>query len=411
MKISRRNFVNLGTAAVVASPLLGKARAATLRDIDPLGVRNDFPILKTTNYLNTPYHSVSPNQVVDAGVQFYKDRGNPAESIGPFLAEGREVRAKFAKLVGAEQGEIGLIQATTEAENIVVNNLDLKAGDNVVTDDLQYNASYILYDHLAKTRGVEVRMVRSDQTGRIPFKEFEAAIDNKTRIVSVSFVSHENGLCHDLRPLADLAHAHNAYIYVDAIQGVGMLELDVKKADIDFMGCGTYKWLLASYGTAFFYVRRDLLELIKADRLGTFSVYDMEKFTDFRSYPDAAKYGQATPAFGAISVVGTALDYINRVGVKNIETHTVALAHQIRDNLVNIGLKTDTPEENRSAIVSFFHGKDNAKVRELYQNENIKVSYKHEGKKIRIGASLFNNQSDVDHFNAVCREIAKLESV
>lgn len=293
MKISRRNFVGATTAAMVAAPMLTSARAAVGND-DPLGVRSDFPLLKTTNFLNTAYHAISPKQVVDAGVQFYKDRGNPADGIGPFLAEGRTVRAKFAKMVGAEHGEIGLIHATSDAENIVAGALDLKAGDNVVTDDLQYNASFIIYDHYAKTKGVEVRIVKRDETGRTRIEDFEKLVDKNTRILSVSYVSHENGLCHDLRPLADLAHSNGAYFYVDAIQGIGMIDLDVKQVDIDFFGCGTYKWLLGSYGTAFFYVKSELQELIQADRRGMFSVTDMERMADFKSYPDAAKYGFAT---------------------------------------------------------------------------------------------------------------------
>lgn len=407
MKISRRNFVATTTAAMVASPLLKEARA-TASNHDPLGVRSDFPLLKTTNFLNTAYHAVSPTQVVDAGVQFYKDRANPADGIGPFLAEGRKVRAKFANMVGAEHGEIGLIHATSDAENIIAGALDLKEGDNVVTDDLQYNASFIIYDHYAKTKGVEVRIVKRDDKGRTRFEDFEKLIDDNTRILSVSFVSHENGLCHDLRPLANLAHANGAYFYVDAIQGIGMLELDVKKVDIDFFGCGTYKWLLGSYGTAFFYVKRDLQELIEADRRGMFSVTDMEKMTDFKPYPDAAKYGFATPAFGAISVVNTALDYINRIGVANIEAHTLPLAHNMREHLIELGLNCDTPERNRASFLTFYHGKDPVKVREIYQNENIKVTYKHGGTKIRVGAALYNNQADIDHFNDVTSKIAKL---
>lgn len=408
MKLSRRNFVSLTSAAMVASPMLKQARAATGSADDPLGIRSDFPLLKTTNFLNTAYHAVSPNQVVEAGVKFYRDRANPADGIGPFLAEGRQVRAKFAKLVGAEQSEIGLIHATTEAENIVAGNLDLKAGDNVVTDDLQYNASFVLYDHYAKEKGVDVRIVKRDENGRTRLEDFEKLVDDNTRILSVSWVSHENGLEHDLKPLAELAHSHNAYIYVDAIQGIGMLEMDVKAAGIDFMGCGTYKWLLSSYGAAFFYVKKDLQQLIQADRRGMFSVTDSEKQVDFLSYPDAAKYGYATPAFGAISVVGTALDYIARIGVGNIEAHSVPLAHKMRENLVELGINTDTPEGNRSAFLTFYHAKDPVKVRDLYKNENITVSYKHGGTKIRVGASLFNNQSDIDHFNAVSAKISTL---
>lgn len=408
MDITRRKIVGATSAALVVTPMLSAARAASPGQDDPLGVRSDFPLLKTTNYLNTAYHAVSPNQVVQAGINFFKDRADPADSIGPYLAEGRVVRNKFAKLVNADHSEIGLIYTTTEAENIVVNNLNLKRGDNVVTDDLQYNASFILYDYYAKKLGIEVRIVKRDQTGRTRFEEFEKLVDKNTRILSVSFVSHENGLCHDLRPLADLAHANGAYIYVDAIQGVGMVDLDVKAADIDFIGCGTYKWLLASYGTAFFFVRRELQNIIAADRRGMFAVTDMEKFRDFDPYQDAAKYGFATPAFGSVSVVGTALDYLNRVGIRKIEQHTITLAQKMRDHIVSTGLKCDTPEGNKSAIVTFYHEKNPDDVKSLYTNENIKVSYKHGGTKIRIGASLFNNQSDIDHFNAVTTEIAKL---
>jgi selenocysteine lyase/cysteine desulfurase len=408
MKISRRTFVNLASAAIVSASTVKTVNAATNKTDDPFGIRSDFPLLKNTNYLNTAYHAVAPQQVIDKGVQFYKDRGNPADGIGPYLAEGREVRAKFAKMVGAEHGEIGLIYTTSEAENIVANALDFKAGDNVVTDDLQYNASFVLYDHLAKTKGLDVRIVKHDARGVTRFEDFAKLVDNKTRILSVSFVSHENGYCHDLKPLSDLAHNHNAYFFVDAIQGIGMLDLNVKDAGIDFFGCGTYKWLLGSYGTAFLYVRKELQDIIQADRRGTFSVEDMEKMANFKSYPDAAKYGFATPAFGAVSVAGTALDYIQKIGIKNIEDHTVPLAHKIRVNLVSLGLKTDTPEGNRSSIVTFYHGKDPVKVKSLYDAENIKVSYKHGGTKIRVGASVFNNQNDIDHFNDVTAKILSI---
>lgn len=410
MKITRRTFVNLTSAAMVAAPYVGSAKAQSRGD-DPLGIRGDFPLLKTTNFLNTAYHSVAPQQVVDAGVQFYRDRGNPADGIGPWIGEGRAVRAKFAKMVGADAGEIGLIHATSDAENIVANALDLKEGDNIVTDDLQYVASFVLYDHFAKTKGIEVRIVKRDETGASNFSEFEKLVDDKTRIVSVSWVSHENGYQHNLKALSDLAHSHDAYLYVDAIQGVGMLELDVKQAGIDFFGCGTYKWLLGSYGVAFFYIRAELQDIIPADRRGMLSVTNTEIMTDFDSYPDAAKYGYATPAFGAITVVGTALDYIAKVGVGNIEKHTLPLAAAMRDAIVENGLKTDTPKGNRSAIVTFYHGKDPAAVKALFDSENIKVTYKHGGTKIRIGASLFNNQSDIDHFSAVAGEIAALADV
>ena len=96
---------------------------------------------------------------------------------------------------------------------------------------------------------------------------FAAFVDDNTRLVSVAWVSHQNGYHHNLVALAELAHAHGAYLYADAIQGIGMLTLDVKAVDIDFLTTGTYKWLLGGYGVAPFYVREALLDSIAIDRM------------------------------------------------------------------------------------------------------------------------------------------------
>ena len=101
-------------------------------------------------------------------------------------------------------------------------------------------------------------------------------------------------------------------------------------------------------------------------------------------------------------------DRANLVGIANIEAHTVPLAHSMKEQLVENGLDCDTLEGNPSSFWTFYHGKNPAKVHDIYQNENIKVTYKRGGKTIRFGAALSNNQADIDHFNAVTSEIAKL---
>ena len=392
MDCTRREF--LGT--VSAATALTTVSCAPTNQVgdDPLGVRNDFPVIGESIYIDSPYITPSPRQAVNAAVAFTEAKGRDPVSLGLMLEESTIVRRRYAQLIGASEAEVGLLFATSEGENIITRALDLKAGDNVVVDDLHYDTTYVLYRHLADTRGIDLRVVRNRDGVASP-EDFAALVDNRTRLVSVSWVSHQNGFQHDLRALAELAHSHGAYLYADAIQGVGMLSLDVRAVGIDFFTAGTYKWLLGGFGVAPFCVREELLDTISVDRLG--ALHLAESLPDYRYelYGDARKFGYATLAFGAVFQLRAGLDYLLQVGVDNIERHTVALAHDLREGWAAQGYSVLTPADNRSAIVTIEHGKDVERVRAALQAANVKVSLKEEGTQIRAGAALFNNAQDI----------------
>jgi len=211
-------------------------------------------------------------------------------------------------------------------------------------------------------------------------------------------VSHRNGYAHDLRALADLAHAHGAYLYADAIQGIGMLPLDVRETGIDFLTAGTYKWMLGGYGVAPFFVRAELLDTIEPDRAGSLNIANELPDFHFELHQDARKYIYATPAFGAMYQLGAALDYLLDVGIANIEQHTVALAGRLHEGLTAQGHRLLTPAGNGSAIVVFEHDHDPAMVRRSLEADAIQVSLREEGVQIRVGAALFNNGEEIDRF-------------
>ena len=238
---------------------------------DPLGVRGDFPIVRGRTYLNSAYITPVPDQVVAAGRAFVESKAVRPIPLGEMLRKTDEVRAQFARLINAGTDEIGFLFSTSEGENIVANALDLKAGDNVVVDDLHYETEFVLYSHLRDTKGVELRVAKH-RGGRVDAGDFEPLIDRRTRLVSVAWVSHHNGFRHEMRPIADLAHARGALFYADGIQAAGMIPVDVKQAGVDVLCAGTYKWLLGSFGVAPLYVRRELLERIRLDRLGALHV-------------------------------------------------------------------------------------------------------------------------------------------
>ena len=307
-------------------------------------------------------------------------------------------------LVNADPGEIGLLSTTSEGENVVTAALDLRPGDNVVIDDLHYDTTVFLYNHLVERNGIEVRVVKNVD-GAAPVEAFARHVDERTRIVSVSWVSHQNGYRHDLAALADLAHANGAYLYVDAIQGAGAVQLDVRETGVDFFTVGGYKWLLAGFGVAPFYVRRELLNAIGMDRIGWRQLESEPEPGEYRFYEDARKYGYATPAFGAIYQMRAALDYVLDVGVGRIESHVVPLANYLNSGLRALGFDVLTPEGNASPIVAFRHGVDPSLATTAFDRARVKISAREAGTQIRAGVALFNNRTDVDRLLEVAETL------
>jgi selenocysteine lyase/cysteine desulfurase len=391
--LTRRKFIGSVSAAAAVGGLKPGAVAALQQD--PLDVRKDFPVVEQGIYLNSAYITPSPLQAVRAAQDFAERKARDPVSLGSMLGETNAMRGKFARLVGATEEEIGVLFATSDGENIVTRALDFRPGDNVVVDDLHYDTTYILYQHLRETRGIEVRTVRN-QGGAASAEAFAEQVDDRTKLVSVSWISHVNGYRHDLAALARLAHDHGAYLYADAIQGVGMLDLDVRDTGIDFFTAGTYKWLLGGFGVAPFYVKAELLDRISVDRFGSLQSAENLGGHRFRLHEDAKKYGYATMSFGAVFQLSAALDYLLRVGVQNVERHTVALANRLNEGLRAQGHDVLTPRGNRSAIVTFEHGHDLDMVHQSLDEASITLTVRDGGAQLRAGIALFNTDEEID---------------
>ena len=403
MPHSRRSLLTaLPTAAGFSAVGAGLLRA---RDAaDPLGVREDFPVASSSLYLNSAYIAPTPLPVVAAGREFAEAKASAPISLDDMLQKTDVVRGQFARLIGAAPDEVGFLATTSEGENVVAGSLGLGTGDNVVIDELHYEAEFVLYGHLARTTGVELRVAKA-RGGAVTATELEPLIDRRTRLVSVAWVSHQNGFRHDMRPIADLAHAQGAFFYADGIQAVGMFPLDVKAAGVDAMAAGTYKWLLASYGVAPFYVSREALSRLRLDRYGALHVKRELGPREFEIYDTTRKFEYATLAFGPVYQLGAGIAYLERVGVARIEEHTVALAHRLQGGLRARGFEVTTPEGNRSSIVAFRVDKGMAVITRLLADNHTQVSVREKGTQIRVSPALFNTGSDIDRFLALAEHL------
>ena len=268
MDLSRRAFLGAtATAAVVRvaeGRVLDEVQASPE---DPLGVRKDFPALRDMVFLNTAYTGLIPQAVVDAAREWTSRRASRGYAVGEMLAKADAVRQIYGQMFGATEDEIAFLSSTSEGENLVVNSIDFKPGDNVVYDDLVYPSTPVIYQRLADTRGVEIRVVKS-RNGAAPLAAFKQLVNNRTRLISVAWINNNSGFRHDIKALSALAHANGAYLYSDAVQFIGTGPVDLHEEGVDFCTAGTYKWLLAGFGVAVFYVRRDRLGMIKPANVG-----------------------------------------------------------------------------------------------------------------------------------------------
>ena len=394
VQASRRRF--LGASGVAAFSAVA-ASAADSGD-DPLGVRKDFPATRDYTFLNTAYIGLISQPVVDAAHDWIEARARHTYTVGQMEAKKHEARKLFAAMVGASEEEIGFLSSTTEGENVVVNSLDFKRGDNIVFDDIVYPSTPIIYRRLQETHGVEIRIVKN-RNGAGMVDDFAKLVDSRTRIVSVAWVSNTSGHRHDMKGLADLAHAHGAYLYADAVQFIGTAPVDARALGVDFFTTGTYKWLMAGFGVAPFYVRRELLDRIQPPNMG----WMFEK----RMPNDARKLEYSSPAYGQMYELAASLAYFQKIGLDKIETQCLALAAHLRKGLADRNFKIFTPEGNRSPIVSFYPKKSARDSQAVLDAARIKVSVQEEDGtvRIRVAPAFFNNTSDIDRLLEVSNKL------
>ena len=406
MPLDRRSFV--ATAASIAAAAMAGPAAVSVapsprgdRADDPLGLRDDFPIVHNRVFLNSAYIAPIPRQVVAAGHAFLEEKSNHSFQLGPLLAKCDEVRAQFARLINAASpDEIGLLYSTAEGENVVAAGLNLKAGDNVVIDELHYDTEFALYRTLEKTKGIQLRIARH-RNGVVDASDFEPLVDRRTRLVSVAWVSHRNGFRHDMRRIADVAHAKDALVYVDAIQAVGTFPIDVRASGVDFLCAGSYKWLLAGWGVAPFYVRTDVADRLTLDRFGEMNANELPDHS-FGIETNAKRFDYCSRAFGDVFALSAGLAYLETVGVTRIEEHTVnGLAVRLQDGLAKQGHRLFTPLGNRSSIVTMYSTKSATDIHAAFDAAKVEVTIRNGS--IRIAPALFNVADDIDR----CLEVTK----
>ena len=320
------------------------------------------------------------------------------DTAWPAWARGlRETREAAAELIHAEPDEIALVPNTTAGINLVAEGLDWRAGDNVVTLADEYPSNLYPWMHLAD-RGVETRMVPTDN-GRVDYDELADHCDDRTRLITVSWVAFSNGCRRDLKTIGEIAARREALLFVDAIQGLGAFPLDVRETPVDFLAADGHKWMLGPEGAGMAYIRKDRLPLLRAVGVGAHSVVHDQDYThiELRLKETADRYEGGSSNVPGMLGFGASVRLLQRLGVANIAAAILELTDYLCERLAALGLRVISPRsgEERSGIVSFeLPGADVLAVRRHCLRQGVALACR--AGRIRISPHGYNNHEDVE---------------
>src|SRR5437870_5978520 len=334
--------------------------------------RSEFPIFRDAVYLNTCSLGALGERTrrrITEFIDLWQARGASAW-YDVWWAALAELRARYARIVGASPEEIALAPSVSVALSAVAEALDYRRRPRVVVTSLDFPT--VAYQWLAKRpppHGVEVVVVESPDQVSVPVEAIARAVDERTALVATSHVYFTSGAIQDIAAVAAAAHAHGALCLIDAYQSVGQLPVDVKASDVDFLTAGGLKWLLGGTGIVFLYVRERLAQRLAPTVAGWFGHRDQFAFDPhaLAFHDDARRFELGTPALAAIYAQLGGLEYIEEIGVPAIRAAAAAVNGDLVVRAQGLGFRPKMAADAaaRSAIVMLPAGDPAAAVGHL----------------------------------------------
>ena len=403
--MKRRDFVACcGLAGSLLSTGLtaGQSGAQAVPDHP---IRGQFPRMGEEIYLNAA--SMMPlGTFTQRGVQHYMAYQQLGEASGQhdyIETMLKDIRGRFAAMIGAGEREVGLVHCTKAGEQIALDAVDaVRKGGNIVTNDLHFSGS--LHNLLGMRKaGRDVRIVKA-RDWKVPLEEMEKAIDGHTALVAVSLISNVNGHIEDMAALSQMAHRHGALVYADMVQAAGVLPIDVDAMGIDVAACSTYKWLYGVFGAGFVYVRQNLQGTKIPDRMYPGRVhYNYAPWTaevakdkpelGIELCGDATRYQPGHVSYMGYCGAYEGLKFLDRVGVNAAQHHSVTLNQRLKDQLDPKRYRCIATHVSQSPIITFL-SEDGAALKKRLKAANLVVTII--GNRVRISPAMYNTEADID---------------
>lgn len=367
--------------------------------LDFADYRSQFPITGTCTFMNHAAISAPPRRVVRAVQDLLHESSYSGISAYPrWMQRIEAVRGLASQLIKAAPEEIAFVENTSDGLSTVASGLRWNPGDGILVPRQEFPANIYPWMNLERY-GVKVHFFER-KGGRFGTGEIEKALSAGTRLLSVSSVDFATGYHCELEALGDFCRKKGLLFCVDAIQGLGIVPMDVKRCGIHFLAAGGHKWLLGTMGCGILYISGDVNPLLHPSGVGWKSVKQEEDFftIHFDLKPDALRFEPGTMNVAGIYALGAAMELLLEVGVENIFGHVLALNDYLIQGLQDRGQRVITPlgSGERSGIVSFVPSFEPKALYQYLTREHMVVSLRNA--MIRLSPHFYNIRDDIDRF-------------
>lgn len=363
-----------------------------LSDGQVRAIRSRFAIFKRKVYLNSCSQGALSDSV-DAALRQYTATWHEGGSPWDLWVEKYEaVRAQFARLIGAEASEVAVIPSASAGMNSIASAFDFTQRRKVVMGEFEFPTMGHVW--LAqKRRGAQIEFIAARE-GRLPAESYARAIDDQTAVVPLTHICFMNGFRSDVAEITRAAHARGALVFMDDYQDCGTRPVNVKSLDVDFYVSGTLKYLLASSGVAFLYVRKNLIRSLTPTISGWFAqaqpfAFDV-KHLDLAE--DARRFEAGTPPIPSIYAAGAGIALLQEIGLENVSQQVGTLTQALIQGARGLGIRVKTPLDSVGPLVVLQSSNVDAVIAKLAEL-NIIVSGRHDG--LRISFHVHNTLDDV----------------
>ena len=333
-------------------------------DVD--SIRQDFPILskkihnKPLVYFDNAATSQTPVCVIDCIKDYYeKYNSNIHRGVHSLSDEAtnayENARNKIKDHFNInESKEVIFTSGTTHSINIVSNGFSkiLKKGDEIIVSGLEHHSNIVPWQMMIKNNDAKLRVIPLKDNGELDMDEFKNILSNKTKIVFLNHVSNALGIINPIEEIIDISHKNGAIVLIDGAQSAAHFKIDLQKLNVDFFTASAHK-LCGPTGVGFLYGKEKLLSKLDPLMGGGEMISDVTfSKTTYADLPH--KFEAGTPNIAGVIAFGKAIDYLNKIGLDNIEQYEKSLLDYANSKLKEIdGLKIYGDSKNKTSVISF----------------------------------------------------------
>jgi L-cysteine/cystine lyase len=371
-------------------------------------VRQELPVLERLVYLNTGTAGPLPRRTVAAITaanerQMVDGRASFKVYMEDYFPLLNDVRARFARLLGADVGEVAITHHTTEGMNIAIWGLNWQAGDEIVATSHEHEAGLLPAYGVARRYGLDLRVVDlADASGDADSVAASviAALSPRTRLVVLSHVTFTTGAVLPVQAIAEAAHRQGALVAVDGAQSAGAIPVDVHALDVDFYAVPGQKWLCGPEGVGALYVRKACLSALAPTYIGGFALRDfgsMDLTGHFLPAPDARRYEQSSVYWPALYGMQESLRWLEEdLGWSWLFERTAAVTAQCRALLGKLpGVTLHTPAQQGGLTVFSVAGLEAQDVATQLSEQGIIIRPIPHYDWLRVATGFFTTEADL----------------